>query len=266
VRRPEHTPGRDGSSPPEGGRHLKLIGHLSAAAAPPHARWAIRLALCSAFGGACCVLHATFAGPALAAADGSDLAANGNKNGAAACSACHGNHGEGRPDAAYPRLDGLDSAYILQQLNDFADRKRNNAIMAPIAKSLSPQERQAVASFYSSQTAAKAPEPKTPDEKFVARGAMLALRGDWPKGLPGCSRCHGPNGEGVGGTFPRLAGQSAEYITQELKAWQQGQRTNDPLHLMTGIATKIDDGEIAAVAAYYASLPPAPALRQGGSK
>jgi cytochrome c553 len=51
----------------------------------------------------------------------------------------------------------------------------------------------------------------------------------------------------------------------QLKAWKDGKRTNDPLHLMTGISSRLSDGQIAAVAAYYASLPvaAAPSAPQG---
>ena len=166
----------------------------------------------------------------------------------------------------YPRLSGLNASYLLQQLNDFADGKRTNEIMQPIAKALSPDERAAVTTFYASLNPAAAEEPKKPDDKTIAAGAALASRGDWSKGLPGCSQCHGPAGQGVGASFPKLAGQNSTYVTNELKAWQQGKRSNDPLNLMTGIAAKLDDGQIAAVAAYYASLPafaPQPAAQKG---
>ena len=102
-------------------------------------------------------------------------------------------------------------------------------------------------------------EPQKADDKTIAAGAALAGRGDWSKGLPGCGQCHGAAGQGVGKTFPGLAGQSAEYIMSQLKAWKDGKRTNDPLHLMTGIASKLSDDQVAAVAAYYASLPVAAA-------
>jgi cytochrome c553 len=203
------------------------------------------------------------ASPVTLAADGRALAMNGNANGAPACSACHGAQGEGQPAAGFPRLDGLNAAYIRQQLDDFADGKRESDIMSPIAKGLSPDERQAVASFYSAQAAAKATEPKQADAKTIAHGAALALHGDWPKDLPGCNQCHGPDGQGVAGTFPKLAAQNSEYIVQELKKWQQGKRDNDPLHLMKSVSTKLGDDEIAAVAAYYAGLPIAPARQQG---
>jgi cytochrome c553 len=199
----------------------------------------------------------------LAAADGRTLATNGNGRGALPCSVCHGPQGEGLPSAGYPRLDGLNAIYIRQQLDDFADGKRNNDIMRPIASALSPDERQAVATFYSAQAAAKAAEPAMADETTISRGAALAAHGAWSKGLPGCNQCHGPDGEGVGGTFPLLAGQNTKYITQQLTDWQQGKRGNDPLHLMTAVSAKLDEAEIAAVAAYYASLPTAPLSHQG---
>ena len=189
------------------------------------------------------------------AADGQQIAASGNGRNAPACSACHGAQGEGQPDAAYPRLAGLDSAYLIEQLNAFADGSRDNEAMSPIAKALTPDERQAVAKFYAGSVSPKIEESHKADDKTIASGAALANRGDWSKGLPGCGQCHGPAGQGVGKTFPALAGQSAEYIMRQLKAWKDGKRTNDPLHLMTGISSKLSDDQIAAVAAYYASLP-----------
>ena len=82
------------------------------------------------------------------AADGRDIAANGNGRDAPACSACHGAQGEGQPGAANPRLAGLDSEYLIEQLNAFAEGSRDNETMPPIAKALTPDERQAVAKFY----------------------------------------------------------------------------------------------------------------------
>jgi cytochrome c553 len=200
------------------------------------------------------------------AADGQAIAANGNGRDAPACSACHGEHGEGQPAAAFPRLAGLDSGYLIAQLDAFAQGSRNDETMGPIAKALSTDERQAVATFYAGLDAAKIEAPKKLDEKAVAIGRSLADRGDWSKELPGCGQCHGGAGQGVGTTFPKLAGQSAEYITSQLKAWKDGKRTDDPLHLMTGIASRLSDDQLVAVAAYYASLPvvaAAPTTPQG---
>lgn len=196
------------------------------------------------------------------AADAQAIAASGNGAGAPACSTCHGQGGEGRPDAGYPRLAGLNAHYLLLQLNDFADGNRASDTMHPVAKALRPNEREAMASYYASLSAPKAAGEKKADGKVLAVGAALAQRGDWAKGLPACAQCHGPSGQGVGSSFPKLAGQSAQYIAAQLNAWKAGRRRNDPLHLMTGVASKLDDQQIAAAAAYYASLdvrPPASA-------
>jgi cytochrome c553 len=198
------------------------------------------------------------------AADGAQIAANGNGREAPACSACHGVQGEGQPDVGNPRLAGLDSEYLIAQLNAFAQGHRDNETMSPIAKALTPDERQAVAAFYAGSVTPKIEASNKADDKSIAAGAILAARGDWSKGLPGCGQCHGAAGQGVGKAFPALAGQSSEYIINQLKAWKGGKRSNDPLHLMAGISSKLSDDQVAAVAAYYASLPVA--AKPQGSK
>ncbi len=199
---------------------------------------------------------AALSAPAIAAdPDGAAIAANRTQVGAPACASCHGEHGEGQPAGPFPRLAGIDAGYLARQLHDFASGKRASDIMGPVAKALSDGEMTAVANYYAKETTPKAAEPKLLDTAAVAAGATLAERGDWSRGLPGCAQCHGPDGVGVGASFPKLAGQSMEYISAQLKAWQDRQRTNDPLGLMASVAAKLSDKDVAAVASYYASLP-----------
>ncbi len=197
------------------------------------------------------------AAPSALAADGHDIVMNGTENGATPCSACHGEDGAGQPSAGFPRLAGLNKAYLLHQLQSFADGSRQNDTMQPIAQALSPEEMQAVASYYAQASAPKAEGEEMPGDKAVAVGQALAQNGDWSNDVPGCGQCHGPAGQGVGPTFPELAGQSATYIVNQLHDWKDGKRKNDPLGLMAGIAGRLGDDQIAAAAAYYASLQPA---------
>lgn len=204
--------------------------------------------------------------PPAYAASGQDIVMNG-VGAAPACSACHGEYGEGQPDAGYPRLAGLAPAYMVEQLKSFANDTRKNDTMGPIAKALSDGDREAVADYFSKQTPPAAKAETVPDETLVAAGAAIAAGGDWSKGLPGCNQCHGPAGEGVGSSFPRIAGQPEMYITSQLQAWKDGTRQNDPLSLMKGVAAQLDDNQVKAVAAYYASLDALhPADVQGGAK
>ena len=70
------------------------------------------------------------------------------------------------------------------------------------------------------------------------------------KGIPACGVCHGVRGVGEPPTIPYLAGQHAEYTATQLQLWQRGSRRNSP-EAMGLFAKKLDDNDIAALAAYY---------------
>lgn len=182
------------------------------------------------------------------------LVSQGNGRGAPPCQSCHGADGGGQAAAGFPRLAGLDASYLDKQLADYAAGTRTNAVMQPIAKALSADERRTVAAYYArlpmpAMTATSKPAPTD------GTGAMLAKRGRWSERVPACEQCHGPGGVGVGAHFPPLAGQPAAYIEAQLKAWQQGTRRNDPLQLMQHLSRALDAQDIAAVAQWYAAQP-----------
>ena len=188
-------------------------------------------------------------------ADGATLARQGNGHGAVACTACHGADGGGQAATGFPRLAGLNAAYVRKQLDDFADGTRVNAVMQPVASALTADERTALASYYARLPVPVLSRPAGDSTSASSVGERLATRGRWTQGVPGCAQCHGPGGVGVGAHFPPLAGQSATYIANQLKAWQQGTRHNDPLQLMQHVAARLDAGDIAAVSAWYATQP-----------
>ena len=78
-----------------------------------------------------------------------------------------------------------------------------------------------------------------------------------------CSACHGMNGVSVSDTIPNLAGQHAAYIENQLNAYKSGMRKGpSPAHpaaIMNAMAAMLSPAQIADVAAYFASLPGAPA-------
>ena len=185
------------------------------------------------------------------ALDPATLAQRGG-NGRAACASCHAADGGGQ--GAFPRLAGLEAAYLQKQLQDFASGSRQHALMQPIAKALSRDEQAAMAAYYAAMPVpARVRARKPPSD--AGMGARLALRGAWDRGVPGCTRCHGPEGRGVGVAFPPLAGQPAEYIAAQLRAWQAGDRSNDPLELMRHLSAQLSAAEIEAVSQWFAAQP-----------
>ena len=73
-----------------------------------------------------------------------------------------------------------------------------------------------------------------------------------------CSSCHGLSGRSISPTFPRLAGQRAEYIEVQLKAFRDHTRADPHAHTyMWGMAAHLSDSLIHGVAAYYSTQTPA---------
>jgi cytochrome c553 len=205
------------------------------------------------------LLLALCAAPAWAdTPNGATIAQQGNGHGVAPCMACHGGDGGGQSAAGFPRLAGLPQAYLRKQLDDFTSGARVNATMQPVASGLSDAERDALAAYYSKLPVPAFTPSSAPTGDAAQIGQRLATRGNWGSSLPGCEQCHGPDGVGVGDHFPPLSGQSAVYLSNQLHAWQQGSRHNDPLQLMQSVATKLSEADIAAISAWYAAQPVMP--------
>jgi cytochrome c553 len=183
-------------------------------------------------------------------AAGRQIAERGTASGVPACTSCHGPRGEGA--GAFPRLAGTSRAYLLEQLDAFGAGTRQNAIMQPFVQKMTPAERTAAASYFASLP----PPPRGADRDATPTdaGAWLATRGRWADQVPACAQCHGPGGGGVGANFPPLAGQPADYIAAQLKAWRAGTRPPGPLGLMQDVAKRLTDADVTAVSTYYASL------------
>jgi cytochrome c553 len=187
---------------------------------------------------------------------GADIAANGVGDNVPACAGCHAQNGIADGSGAFPRLAGQSAWYMARQFADYASGVRGSAIMAPIAKALSPADRAAVAAYYAS---ADGPFVfnKRADAALVERGRQLARVGDQAKALPACNNCHGPGGTGEFPAIPYLAGQFADYTVLQLQMWQSGSR-KDSADAMADIAKRLSAQDMAAVAAYYQQLREAP--------
>lgn len=178
---------------------------------------------------------------------GAVIVAQGTAAGVPACAQCHAFNGVSDASGAFPRLAGQSAYYLAGQLRDFASGVRASAIMSPIAKALSPDDIADVSAYFAGVNAPLLPL-KAPNAALVKRGEELAKAGG-PERLH-CDNCHGPGGAGEPPVIPYLAGQYAHYVAFTLQMWHEGFRKNSP-DTMEVIAKKLDDQDIAAVAAYY---------------
>jgi cbb3-type cytochrome c oxidase subunit III len=167
---------------------------------------------------------------------------------ATVCAACHTADGS-RGIPTNPILQGQHADYLVKQLQEFKSGKRDNAIMKPMASTLSDDDMRNVAAFYASKTA-KPGLSKSP--ATVDLGKKIWRGGITEKAIPACAGCHGPTGAGIPSQYARLGGQHAEYVSAELTLFRSGKRGNSPQ--MAVIAARMSDAEIAAVSDYVEGL------------
>ena len=164
------------------------------------------------------------------------------------CGACHTSDGS-RGSPANPILQGQHPEYLAKQLTEFKEGKRDNPIMKGMAATLSEGDITNVAAFYASKQA-KPGFAKNKD--LVTLGEKIYRGGLSDRNVPACAGCHSPTGAGIPAQYPRLAGQHADYTEAQLVAFRAGVRKNSAQ--MIGVAAKMNDKEIKAVADYIAGL------------
>ena len=158
------------------------------------------------------------------------------------CAACHGSDGNSTA-GNFPNLAGQNWRYIYVQLKDFKEGRRTDAVMSPMAASLSREDMMALGNFY----AAQQPKPSTfkTDETKVRLGKAKA-----DETL--CAMCHlgGFSGQNE---IPRVAGQQYDYVVKQMKDFKARTRTNDAGN-MTSVAQTLSDSDVENLGHYIASL------------
>jgi cytochrome c553 len=176
--------------------------------------------------------------------------AQGGREKAAACAACHGVDGNST-NGEWPKLAGQHAAYIRAQLAAFKSGARQNALMSPMASGLSDGDMGLLGDYFASQRV----QPGTAKKELVEAGQKVYRGGNAATGVPACMACHGPRGSGNPASgYPALGGQHAIYTANQLKAYKNGERTTDVNAVMRTIAGRMSAAEIEAVASYVEGL------------
>ncbi len=188
---------------------------------------------------------------AIPAAQAQDVKAGEKK--VAMCIGCHGIPGY---QASFPEIHkvpmiaGQNAKYIVSSLAAYKKGDRKHPTMRSIATTLTDQDMADVAAFYEQQgKGAEAPAELA--GPAPAEAADLLKKGN-------CVSCHGANlSRPIDPSYPKLAGQHADYLYVALKAYQidknpQVGRNNA---IMAGMARPYTHAELKVLTAYIASLP-----------
>ena len=157
------------------------------------------------------------------------------------CEGCHGVDGNSLHQG-YPSLAGQPAIYLTAQLRSFASGQRHDPMMEPLAMTLTPKEISDVTEFF----AAQAPR----DNEFFRGDSALAERGGQIVAKVNCAACHGPGLMGAN-QFPRLAGQSYDYLVKQLDGFADGTR-RDPTNTMNQFAAGWTPEDRRAIATFVA--------------
>jgi cytochrome c553 len=166
------------------------------------------------------------------------------------CLACHSLDGNS-VNPEWPSLAGQHEQYIIKQIKAFRAGERVNTLMSPIAMTLTDQEIEDVAAYYSTQKikGQEAAKSKVDLGEKIYRGGIAETK------VPACLACHGPNGRGnPAAVFPSIRSQHATQIALQLQAYKKGERKTDQNEMMRTVAAKLSDQQIEAVAQYVQGL------------
>lgn len=211
-------------------------------------------------------------------ANGKKIFENG-KGEVPACNSCHGPDGTGDDNMGTPRLAGQTYPFLVKQLEDFANDRRQDLTMMVMnfnAKGLTPQDRKDVATYLSSlkHVGFKGSDLETLKQQGVAvgqeyKGRAIVEYGSpkrddgFPKelgtkgpGVAACKSCHGVGGRGAPPVYPMIGEQRYVYLVNQLKHWRDESRKNDPMGQMRAIAHQLSDEDIQNAAAYLTQAKP----------
>jgi cytochrome c553 len=171
----------------------------------------------------------------------------------AMCIGCHGIKGyqASFPEVhKVPMISGQGAKYIAAALNAYKKGERKHPTMRGIAAPMTEQDIADISAYYERQGKGGA---AVPEQAAAAPADVAALL---TKGA--CVSCHGANfSKPIDGSYPKLAGQHADFLYVALKAYKTEGNANvgrgNPI--MGGQVKPFSNAELKAMANYIASLP-----------
>ena len=181
-----------------------------------------------------------------------DAKAGESKN--AMCIGCHGIKGyqASFPEVyKVPMISGQGAKYIASALNAYKKGDRKHPTMRGVAEALSDQDIADLAAYYSASGVVQGSTPSAKPSKEPSADVQALLN------KANCSSCHGANfSMPIDPTYPKLAGQHADYLFVALKAYkvENNAKVGRGNAIMAGMAKQYTNAELKTLAKYISSV------------
>jgi len=164
------------------------------------------------------------------------------------CLGCHGvvSYNNIYPSYKVPMLGNQHKDYLVAALKAYRSGERAHPTMRAQAANLSDQDISKIADYFSSFRLDDSKQANS-DVKMIEEANA-------------CVGCHGPDGNSLVPSFPKIAGQYQDYLLHALKSYKNGNRNNA---IMNGIASTLSDEQMVILSKYYASQVGMQIINQG---
>ena len=164
------------------------------------------------------------------------------------CLGCHGvvSYNNIYPSYKVPMLGNQHKDYLVAALKPYRSGERAHPTMRAQAANLSDQDISKIADYFSSFRLDDSKQANS-DVKMIEEANA-------------CVGCHGPDGNSLVPSFPKIAGQYQDYLLHALKSYKNGNRNNA---IMNGIASTLSDEQMVILSKYYASQVGMQIINQG---
>ncbi|MEO8013257.1 c-type cytochrome [Polaromonas sp.] len=184
--------------------------------------------------------------------------ANAGQTKNAMCIGCHGIKGyqSSFPEVyKVPMISGQSAGYLSSALHEYKKGDRKHPTMRSIAATLTDQDIADLSAYYSAHgVVAGAQLPDKPAKEPSTEVQALLNKAN-------CASCHGANfSKPIDPSYPKIAGQHADYLFVALKAYKVDNGTNPNAKvgrahpIMGGMAKQYTNAELKAMAGYLSSV------------
>jgi sulfide dehydrogenase cytochrome subunit len=160
------------------------------------------------------------------------------------CNGCHGPDGVSYGESI-PSIAGQDAQYLFQTLQRYRDGERKGTIMGRIARGYPVYDLRKIANYFAGKSWTIVP---------ISGGAADTTRG---KAIhrEHCEECHENSGWYQDKDVPRLAGQGADYLFQQLVDYAKGEKAMPQPSKMAERLEGMAEQDLWALSHFYRQAP-----------